>query len=101
MSNPGSFEDIVELLVPVLQEGGIMWKAYAVPGGTFREKLRREPGQKMLPSDHPGAQFRYEVRKKKYANERGDIVIDRKKEAETNGEHANGTNGVDGVKMSA
>lgn len=101
MSNPGSFEDIVELLVPVLQERGIMWKDYAVPGGTFRENLRREPGQKVLPSNHPGAQFRYGVLKERYANERGDIVIDRKKEAETNGEHANGTNGVNGLKITA
>jgi hypothetical protein len=94
MSNPGSFEDIVELLVPVLQERGIMWNDYAVPGGTMRENMRREPGTKILPSNHPGAQFRYEVLKEKYADERGDIVIDRtKKEAKVNGNHVNGANG--------
>ena len=94
MSNPGSFEDIVELLVPVLQERGIMWNDYAVPSGTMRENMRREPGIKTLPSNHPGAQFRYDILKEKYADERGDIVIDRmKKDAEANGEKVNGVNG--------
>ncbi len=59
-----------------------MWKDYAVPGGTFRENLRGEPGCKTLPPNHPGAQFRYNVLKEKYADENGDIIIDRKKEAE-------------------
>lgn len=94
MSNPGSFENIVDFLVPVLQERGIMWKDYAVPGGTFRENLRRTPGDKCLPPNHPGAQFRYDVLKEKYADERGDIVIDRK---ETEGKLVNG-NHVNGVK---
>jgi hypothetical protein len=94
MSNPGSFEDIVELLVPVLQERGIMWNDYAVPGGTMRENLRREPGTKTLPSNHHGAQFCYDILKTKYAYERGDIFIDRtKKEGKVNGNHLNGVNG--------
>jgi hypothetical protein len=82
VSNPGSYEDFVELLVPVLQERGIMWKDYAVPGGTFRENLRRKAGEKNLPPNHIGSQFRYDVLKEKYADEKGDIVINRKKEAE-------------------
>jgi hypothetical protein len=60
-----------------------MWNDYAVPGGTFRENLRREPGKKCLPSNHRGAQFRYDVLKEKYSDENGDIVIDRKKAVET------------------
>jgi hypothetical protein len=84
MSNPESFEDIVELLVPVLQERGIMWKDYAAPGGTFRENMRRAPGEKMLPKTHPGAQFTYDILKEKYADEEGDIVID--KTVKQNGE---------------
>jgi hypothetical protein len=76
-SNPGSFEDIVELLVPVLQERGLMWKDYAVPGGTFRENIRCNPGEKTLPSNHFGAQFRYDILKQKYADENGDIVINK------------------------
>lgn len=81
VSNPGSYEDFVELLVPVLQERGIMWKDYAVPGGTFRENLRRKAGDKKLGSNHAAAQFRYDVLKEKYADANGHIVIDRKKEA--------------------
>ena len=57
-----------------------MWKDYAVPGGTFRENLRREPGVKRAPLTHPAAQFRYDVLEKKYGDENGDIHIDRKAE---------------------
>lgn len=77
VSNPESYEDLVELLIPVLQERGIMWNDYAVPGGTFRENLRRELGAKTLPKNHPGAQFRYDVLKGD-ADEFGDITITRK-----------------------
>jgi hypothetical protein len=77
VSNPGSYEDFVELLVPVLQERGIMQKEYAVPGGTFRENLRRQPGQKLLPLNHHAAKYRYDELKKTYADEDGDIVINR------------------------
>jgi hypothetical protein len=59
-----------------------MWKDYAVPGGTFRENLRRKAGDKNLPSNRHAAQFRYDVLKEKYGDKNGDIVIDRKKEAE-------------------
>jgi hypothetical protein len=82
VSNPGSYEDVVDLLIPVLQDRGIMWKDYAAPGGTFRENLYRTPGQKILPSTHTGAQFRYDVLKEKYADENGHIVINKKKEIE-------------------
>lgn len=56
-----------------------MWKDYAVPGGTFRENLLRKPGQKTLPDDHPGTQFRYENMKKQpgVLDAGGDIFIDR------------------------
>jgi len=69
----------VELLVPVLQERGIMQKEYAVPGGTFRENLRRQPGQRLLPSNHHAAKYRYAELKKQYADKDGHIVIDRTK----------------------
>ncbi|RDW74815.1 hypothetical protein BP6252_05957 [Coleophoma cylindrospora] len=77
VSNPGSYEDIVELLIPVLQERGIMWKDYASPGGTFRENLYKKPGSKTLPLNHRGAQFRYDVLKKEYADENGHIIINK------------------------
>lgn len=55
VTNPGSWEDVVDLLVPVLQERGLFWKDYDVPGGTFRENLM---GQSELRSDHYGASFK-------------------------------------------
>jgi hypothetical protein len=60
ISNPGSFEDIVELLVPELKKRGLMFDNYAVPGGTFRENLLRQPGQTSLRSDHYGSTFKFE-----------------------------------------
>ena len=55
VTNPGSWEDVVDLLVPVLQKRGRYWSDYDVPGGTFRENLL---GQKELRSDHYGASFK-------------------------------------------
>lgn len=34
---------------------------YAVPGGTFRENLLREPGQRHLRSDHYGSKFNFDA----------------------------------------
>lgn len=56
VSNPGSYVDVVELLVPELQKRGLMWNDYAVPQGTFRENLL---GHKYLADDHYGAKFKY------------------------------------------
>jgi len=60
VSNPGSYEDVVELLVPELQRRGLMQTEYAVPGGTLRENLLRQPGQAHLRSDHYGSGFSWE-----------------------------------------
>ncbi|RDW56635.1 hypothetical protein BP5796_13100 [Coleophoma crateriformis] len=60
ISNPGSFEDIVELLIPELRRRGLVFEDYAVPGGTFRENLLRQPGQKRLRNDHYGSNFKFE-----------------------------------------
>ena len=57
VSNPGSFEDVVELLVPELMGRGMMWEDYDFPGGTFRENLM---GLKLLRDDHYGSKFKYE-----------------------------------------
>lgn len=54
-----------------------MWKDYAVPGGTYRENLLRTPGEPHAPVGHPSTQFRYDVLKEKYADEKGNIVINR------------------------
>jgi hypothetical protein len=77
VSNPESYEDLVELLVPVLQKRGLMWDDYTVPGGTYRENLLGTPGQSYVPEGHPARQFRYEALKEKYGDANGDIVIDR------------------------
>jgi hypothetical protein len=53
-----------------------MQKDCAVPGGIFRENLRRQPGQKLLPSNHHAAKYRYDELKKTYADKDGHIVID-------------------------
>jgi hypothetical protein len=37
-----------------------MFEDYAVPGGTFRENLLRQLGQKTLRDDHYGFQFKFE-----------------------------------------
>ena len=63
MTSPGSFEDIVELLIPELQKRGIYWDDYAAPGGTARENLQGTPGQPYLPSHHPGKKIKLNARK--------------------------------------
>jgi hypothetical protein len=78
VSNPESYEDLVELLVPVLQKRGLMWDDYTVPGGTYRENLLGTPGQSYVPEGHPARNFRYEALKEKYGDAKGDIVIDRR-----------------------
>jgi hypothetical protein len=63
LSNPGSWEDVVELLIPELQRRGIYWKDYAFPGGTFRENMQVKPGEPLLPDDHPDAKLRWNGKK--------------------------------------
>ena len=59
VSNPGSFEDVVELLIPELQKRGIYWSDYVAPGGTARENISNKPGQPLLAPEHPGAKLRW------------------------------------------
>lgn len=54
-----------------------MWDDYTVPGGTYRENLLNTPGQSCVPEGHPARNFRYGTLKEKYADENGDIVINR------------------------
>ena len=53
--SPGSFEDFIVGVVPLLQQRGLMQTDYAP--GTLREKLYGE-GQRLLPASHPAAGFR-------------------------------------------
>ncbi|HST74891.1 MAG TPA: LLM class flavin-dependent oxidoreductase [Acetobacteraceae bacterium] len=52
---PETFEDVVDLVVPELQERGVYKREYAP--GTLREKLYGS-GRARLPSEHPAAAFR-------------------------------------------
>jgi hypothetical protein len=69
--------------VPVLQERGLMWNDYLVPGGTYRENLLDTPGHPGVPDGHPACKFKYDALKATYgADENGDIVIDRRTKVE-------------------
>ncbi|GAB1210170.1 hypothetical protein APSETT445_008960 [Aspergillus pseudonomiae] len=56
---PGSFKDIIELLIPELRRRGLFWEEYAVNKGTYRENLYGKPGQSGPPTDHPAAKYRW------------------------------------------
>ncbi|OBT42455.1 hypothetical protein VE00_06030 [Pseudogymnoascus sp. WSF 3629] len=56
---PGSFEDVIELLLPELKKRGIFHEDYEVDGGTYRENLYKRPGQSGLLPDHPAAHYRW------------------------------------------
>ncbi len=57
MTSPGSFEDLVDFLVPELRRRG----RYSAKGesGTLRERVFG-PGQKRLRDDHVGSKYKYE-----------------------------------------
>jgi FMN-dependent oxidoreductase (nitrilotriacetate monooxygenase family) len=63
VTTPGSFEDVVELLVPELRRRGIYSEIPEREGNeewTAREKVYGK-GQKGLRDDHTGARYRYDV----------------------------------------
>lgn len=59
ISNPGSFEDVVDLLRPELVRRGLMGEEYVVKGGTFRENLFGRAGERNLSEDHYGSRFKW------------------------------------------
>lgn len=77
VTTPGTFEDVVNLLVPELRRRGIYKEVPAEAkekAWTAREKVYGE-GQKGLRDDHTGARYRYDVyeeteKKEKRANVR-------------------------------
>jgi hypothetical protein len=56
---PGTFQDVVELLLPELRRRGIFWDKYSVPGGTYRENLQGTPGESHPRADHPAAKLQW------------------------------------------
>ncbi|KAE9978376.1 hypothetical protein BLS_000696 [Venturia inaequalis] len=70
VTTPGTFEDVVELLIPELRRRGL----YAQPGErkdglTAREKVYGE-GQSKLREDHTGSRYKYDVYKEDVAFEK-------------------------------
>ncbi|KAK1997678.1 HK97 family phage prohead protease [Colletotrichum falcatum] len=61
VTTPGTFEDVVDLLIPELRRRGIYPEAPAEDVRlTAREKIYGE-GQKGLRADHPGSTYKYNV----------------------------------------
>ncbi|KAJ5769560.1 hypothetical protein N7520_004119, partial [Penicillium odoratum] len=56
---PGSFKDVIDLLIPELRRRGLFWDDYAVQKGTYRENLNATPGQSGPRHDHPAAKYRW------------------------------------------
>jgi FMN-dependent oxidoreductase (nitrilotriacetate monooxygenase family) len=60
VTTPGSFEDVVDLLVPELRRRGIYPEEKDIEGLTAREKVYGK-GQSKLRSDHVGSTYKYDV----------------------------------------
>jgi len=61
---PGTFVDIVELLVPELQSRGVHWKEYPTRTdghGIYAREGLYGVGQEKLRDDHPGSQFKWKA----------------------------------------
>ena len=80
-NNPGSYEDVVDLLIPELQRRGMYWLDYPKPGGTLRENMSGKGSR--LPDNHPAAIHRR-------AREAMRSERDAAREPIQNGSHLNG-----------
>lgn len=56
--NPGSFEDIIEFVIPELQKRGRFRTRIEKEGATAREVFSK---QSHLLDDHPGHQFKWKI----------------------------------------
>jgi hypothetical protein len=56
---PGTFVDVIELLIPELRKRGLFWDDYTVKGGTYRENLYGQKGLNAPPKDHPAAKYQW------------------------------------------
>jgi alkanesulfonate monooxygenase SsuD/methylene tetrahydromethanopterin reductase-like flavin-dependent oxidoreductase (luciferase family) len=59
--NPGTFEDIIEYLLPELERRGIYTKKVEKEGATAREVIF---GSSRLPEDHPGSKYKWRAGEK-------------------------------------
>ena len=60
VTTPGTFEDVVDLLIPELRRRGLYPEAPSEEPLTAREKVYGK-GQKELRDDHPGSRYKYGV----------------------------------------
>ncbi|OCK80018.1 putative xenobiotic compound monooxygenase, DszA family [Lepidopterella palustris CBS 459.81] len=56
---PGTFVDVIELLLPELRKRNLFWNDYAVQGGTYRENIYMSPGQKGPLAEHVASKYRW------------------------------------------
>ncbi|KAJ9353460.1 xenobiotic compound monooxygenase, DszA family [Paecilomyces variotii] len=61
ITNPGTFEDIIEYLLPELRKRGRFRSKVAKEGATAREVFI---GSRRLPEDHPGSQYKWRAGEK-------------------------------------
>lgn len=60
VTTPGTFEEVVDLLIPELRKRGLYPNLEEVHGLTAREKIYGK-GQSGLRDDHPGSKYKYNV----------------------------------------
>lgn len=58
VTNPGTFEDIIEHLLPELRKRGIFRSEVEKEGATAREVFI---GSRRLPEDHPGSKYKWQA----------------------------------------
>ncbi|KAK3899753.1 luciferase-like domain-containing protein [Staphylotrichum tortipilum] len=58
---PGTFQEVIDHLLPVLKQRGLFWDGYAVKGGTYRENLYGKRGVSRPPADHPAARYHWKA----------------------------------------
>lgn len=53
--------DVIELLLPELRKRDLFWDDYVVKGGTYRENITGQVGQKYPADDHPAATYHWKA----------------------------------------
>jgi len=87
---PGTFTDVIELLIPELQRRGLFWTDYAVPGGTYRENLTEIKGKCEPRADHPAAKMIWRAPEVEADTETEGGKLKGSSEGLTNGWHGGG-----------